>query len=119
MNVVFDTNILIDFLNGDRRAKVEFEKYDELHISIITVIEVLVGAKNGRDEQDLNAFLRRFRIHPLDEATAKRAIRVRREMKVKIPDAVIKATAEQLGYLLVTRNTKDFSRKSPDIRVPY
>ncbi|MBI3295748.1 MAG: PIN domain-containing protein [Deltaproteobacteria bacterium] len=119
MNAVFDTNILIDYLNGDRRSKEEFERYDELHISIITQIEILVGARSGREEIELAGFLSRFKTHAIDGEMAKETVRVRRKFKMRIPDAIIKATAERLGYVLVTRNTKDFSRKWPDIRVPY
>jgi len=43
----------------------------------------------------------------------------RRERKVKLPDAIILATAELEGRLLVTRNTKDFPSDDPGVRVPY
>jgi hypothetical protein len=34
-----------------------------------------------------------------------------------VPDAIIKATANVIGSVLMTRNTKDFS--GPDVRLPY
>jgi predicted nucleic acid-binding protein len=55
----------------------------------------------------------------LDKTVAERAIKIRRQHKLKLPDAVIWATAMELGWLLVTRNTKDFPAANPGIRVPY
>jgi len=37
----------------------------------------------------------------------------------KLPDAVIWATADSEGCILVTRNTKDFDGNHPMIRIPY
>jgi hypothetical protein len=38
---------------------------------------------------------------------------------LKIPDAIIWASAEEEGCLFVTRNTKDFPADHPGIRFPY
>ena len=38
----FDTNILIDFLQGRDAAREEFSRYDDLAISIVTWMEVMV-----------------------------------------------------------------------------
>ena len=38
---------------------------------------------------------------------------------MKLPDTIICATAKELGWILVTRNPKDFSEKDASIRVPY
>ena len=46
MNAVFDSNIIIDYLNGVREAKQEVALYQNCSISIITYIEVLVGVKD-------------------------------------------------------------------------
>jgi len=40
MKAVFDTNILIDFLNGHDFASQELSLYEERIISIITYIEI-------------------------------------------------------------------------------
>ncbi len=44
MKAVFDTNILIDYLNGFKQAKKELSLYEEKLISVITRIEVMTGA---------------------------------------------------------------------------
>jgi predicted nucleic acid-binding protein len=44
---------------------------------------------------------------------------LRREIRLKLPDAIILASARANGLLLVTRNHRDFPRKDSDIRIPY
>ena len=48
-----------------------------------------------------------------------RAVELRRERRLRLPDAIIWATARCAGCLLVTRNTGDFPEDEPDVRVPY
>jgi predicted nucleic acid-binding protein len=119
MNAVVDTNILIDYLKGSPNAKRELDAFETTYISLISWVEVLVGAAEGDEESEIREFLRRFRVHPVDEGVAERAVSIRREHKIRLPDAIIWATAQQLGILLVTRNTRDFPHNNPGIRVPY
>lgn len=67
----------------------------------------------------LLAFLRGFEQVPLDSAVAARAVRLRRSHRLKVPDAIIWATAQSVDALLVTRNTRDFPTTDPGVRVPY
>jgi len=119
MKAVFDTNILVDYLNGIPAAKRELEHYEEAAISLVTWMEVLAGADDAKEEAVTRDFLAQFDVRPLDKTVAERAIKIRRQHKLKLPDAVIWATAMELGWLLVTRNTKDFPAANPGIRVPY
>jgi len=50
---------------------------------------------------------------------AERAAANRRQMRIKLPDAIILATAETAGRTLVTRNVKDFPAGMGGVRVPY
>ena len=50
---------------------------------------------------------------------AREAVTLRRAHKMKLPDAIIWATAQTESALLVTRNTRDFPKHEPGIRVPY
>jgi len=119
VNAVVDTNILIDYLNGSSKAKHELDAFETIYISLISWMEILVGANEGEEESAIREFLRRFRVHPVDEGVAERAVEIRRKYKVRLPDAIIWATSQQLGILLVTRNTRDFPRNDPGVRVPY
>ena len=56
---------------------------------------------------------------PLDLAIAERAIKLRRTHRMRLPDAIIWATAQIHQAVLVTRNTKDFHATWTGIRIPY
>jgi predicted nucleic acid-binding protein len=45
----------------------------------------------------------------LDATIAARAVTLRRSHHIKLPDAIIRATAQVRAMLLVTRNTRDFT----------
>jgi len=119
MNAVFDTNILIDYLNGSQKARRELDSFEIVHISLVSWMEVLVGAKEGDEESELREFLRRFEVYPVDAGVAERAVAIRRGEKMRLPDAIVWATAQHLGLVLVTRNTRDFPRNHPGVRIPY
>jgi predicted nucleic acid-binding protein len=55
----------------------------------------------------------------IDTSVAIEAILIRQRTRLKLPDAIILATARVHGLLLVTRNSRDFPRGEPDIRIPY
>lgn len=118
MKALFDTNILIDYLNGITAAKIEIERYPYIAISMITWMEVMVGTK-PEEEAAVRRFLSRFEHIPLTTAIAERTIHIRRETRMRLPDAIIRASAENEHALLVSRNTKDFPENEPWVRVPY
>jgi len=100
MKAVFDTNILIDYLIGNLLAKKEIEQYQSPQISIITKMEILVGVTDN--EEIIKEFLNGFNIIPLNDEIAEIAVNIRKENKIKIPDAIIWATAKytSLSYSL-------------------
>ncbi len=119
MKALVDTNILIDYLNGISKAEEELKKYESLSISLITWMEVLVGAKNEKEEEILKNFLIRFTVVPITQEVAERGVALRRAGKLRLPDAIIWATAQMEGLLFVTRNIRDFPQNSPGVRIPY
>ena len=116
---LFDTNILIDHLNGVTKATREIGLSRDPAISIITWIEVMTGASGQDEETILRSFLLNFECLPITAAVADRAAVIRREKRLKMPDAIILATAEVAGRKLVTRNVKDFPSGMRGVRVPY
>jgi len=115
---VFDTNIIIDALNGVAKAQREYERYDRVLISRITWIEALVGV--AAEESLTRAFLSDFFLTaPLDLRAAEIAVELRRERKLKLPDCIVWATAVANDAVLVTRNTRDFPADAEGIRIPY
>jgi predicted nucleic acid-binding protein len=115
----FDSNILIDALNGEAAAHAEIARATQRWISRITWIEVLSKIREGTMPVVLR-FLEGFAIDELDAGIASRAASLRRDRpRLKIADAIILASAQAHGRVLVTRNTKDFPAGMPGIRVPY
>jgi predicted nucleic acid-binding protein len=119
VRALFDTNILIDYLAGIESAEVEINRYRDRCVSVITWIEVLVGARPGDEADVVELFLRDFRVVDLTRSVAREAIAIRRVKRMRLPDAIVLASARAESALLVTRNTKDFPRDDPAIRVPY
>ena len=119
VKVVFDTNILIDYLSGVKAARHEIRLHESVLISPITWMEVLVGAQDPEEVKRARNFLRRFELVPIDQKVSEEAVGIRRKNKIRLPDAIIWASAKTNGALLVTRNTKDFPLAAPDVRVPY
>ena len=116
---VFDSNILIDALKDVKPAHHELLRYTTLFISRVTWIEVMVGAIPD-DAARAEGFLSHFRIIELNEEIARRAALVRAQrIKLKALDAIILASAQVTGRVLVTRNSKDFPPTMLGVRVPY
>ena len=118
-----DANILIDALLGHDPARIEIMRIASsgarMWISRMAWIEVL---SKGTDMvvRDALQFLGRFGLDEIDDEISHRAAALRRERpRLKSPDAIILATAQIRGRVLVTRNTKDFPAEMPGIRVPY
>lgn len=118
MIAVFDTNIVIDALNGIPEADEEYGRYDRVLISDVTWLEILSGA--DEDDALLRDFLEaHFQIIPLDLAIADEALHLRREFRLRLPDAIIWGTARHNDASLVTRNTRDFNLEWEGIHLPY
>ncbi len=88
-------------------------------ISVITGMEVMTGPSGQEEEGILRAFLLNFECVPITVAVADRAAVIRREKRIKMPDAIILATAEVAGWKLVTRNVKYFPVGMRGVKVPY
>jgi len=119
MKALFDTNILIDYLNGVPAAQAEFDRHRRRLISVVTWMEVLAGAHNPAEEDVIEMFLRDFTVVEVSRPIAREAVAIRKARRVRLPDAIIWASARHESALLVTRNTKDFPKTEPGVRVPY
>jgi predicted nucleic acid-binding protein len=119
VKVLFDTNILIDYLNGVPDAEQEIGRYREKAISLITWMEVMAGVTE-HDEPLVKAFLSQFELLPIDRNVSAEAVNIRRGRRIKLPDAIILASARIHDRVLITRNTKDFpAGVDADVRMPY
>ena len=112
MSRVFDSNILIYYLNRTlpHAARVPVDRWitEGAAISIITRIEVLSFPMTADARHQAEDLLAQFDETPLQEAIVQRTIALRQQHRIRLPDAVIAATALERGVPLVTRNVHDF-----------
>ena len=111
---LWDTNTAIYYLQQQFPPKAEKLIDDLLRqsqpcISVITEIELLCWKSPTRKDADvLNNFINDSLVIELDREIKLKTADIRKLYKVKLPDAIIAATAVINDYTLLTRNTKDF-----------
>lgn len=118
VRALFDTNIVLDYLKGIEAAEQEFSLYENIAISVVTRIEVLVGVTENI-EREIRGLLDDLTTVQLDNNVAERAIVLRKARRLKLADAIIWASAQTQDRLFVTRDIKDFPTDAPGIRMPY
>jgi hypothetical protein len=106
---LIDTNIIIDF--SENRLPLNAKLFvaqiidQEPYISIINKIELL-GFSLVTSE--IIEFTDAANIINLTEDIANQTIKLRKKRKIKLPDAIIAATALVYNLTLISRNSKDF-----------
>ena len=99
---VLDTNAILYLLGGKLRQPLPTGQY---FISVISEMELLSYPLLDESAQSrIEAFLSEIIIVGLNEPVKKLAIVLRREHKLKLPDAIVAATALSLGAALVTND---------------
>lgn len=120
--MTLDTNILIAYLDGEEKVVMLINRLIEegrvLFLPAAVEIEILSFAHWKPEEvSEVRIFLEKsFIFVPIDRAIAQIAAKIRRNAKVKTPDATIAATALSTYTPLLTRNVRDF-KKIPDIDI--
>lgn len=113
-----DTNILVGFFKGEDSIRSSLERFDSLKIPAVAYAEFLVGLpyREQRDaaNQAINTL---FEIVHSTDAICAEAAELRRKTRLKLPDAMIYATARVGGGVLITRD-KDFGVQESDILIP-
>lgn len=113
--MLLDSDIIIHVLRKNLPA-VDFvakcEDAGRVAISVITRLEVLVGAKNKQEQEKIDRFLDRFETIPIDPQTSDKAVELfvdyRLSHGLAIPDCLIAATALRHALPLATGNLRDF-----------
>ena len=113
-----DTNILIDVLKGEPSALAWLEQQHRPAISLITWMEVLVGCQ-PQEAPVVKQWLESFDRIGVDPTVAELAVALRQEHALKLPDAIILASARCSNRVLATRNTKDFPLRLGGVLHPY
>jgi predicted nucleic acid-binding protein len=118
-DIYFDTNIVVDALHNRPQAWTELRRATRPWISRISWLEILAGAPDAA-AAETEDFLRHFAISEIDEEISRRAGSIRQQRAaMTLADAIILASAQVTGRILVTRNTKVFPAAMPGIRIPY
>lgn len=103
-DILVDTDVFIDHLRGAVELK---PGRNRLHYSVVSRAELFAGST----ATDLvSQLLAPFREVTVDCSVAERAGRVVREFQLRMPDALIAATALENRLTLMTRNRKDFEK---------
>jgi len=112
--MLFDTDVLIWALRGNRRAAAALDKADRLDLSVVSYMELIQSARDKKELRMVRAYLADVGFHmvPLSENIGHRASVYLEEYALKsglgIPDALIAATAAEGKVALCSGNTKHY-----------
>lgn len=102
--MVADTSVLIDLAAGDKSAAIALNGL-QIHVSIITCIEFLAWPKLTEPGlASATALLDQYNTEDIGRAIRDYSAWLKRTYKLKLPDAVIAATAKNLNIPLLTRD---------------
>lgn len=110
---LLDSNTVIDYIGRQHPDKgtqwLNQVIDDDINVSIITKIEVLSYDPDKDDNyQVLVDFFDAANIFDLTSNIVSKTIQIRQKQRVKLPDAIIAATALVNDFTVISRNTKDF-----------
>lgn len=118
-----DSDVLVEYLRNHSQATDYVDGLEGLLLtSVITVAELMAGARNVLERQKIELFLSALEIVPIDYAIAKQGGLFRQQYKQShgtgLNDALIAATAEVTGATLISFNHGHFPMIA-NLLVPY
>ncbi|MGE5341958.1 MAG: type II toxin-antitoxin system VapC family toxin [Candidatus Omnitrophota bacterium] len=120
---LLDSNILIEYLNGHDKIVPYLDLISSKGnciISIISMVELISAPQLTKAEiQNILSFLGNFQKVDLTDDIAFKAAEIRRRYKLKLPDAVIAATAVISDAILVSGDEVFNKLKSIDWFNPF
>lgn len=116
--LLLDTNILIYLSKGELILTDFASINDHLYISVITLMEVKSFTFwSLKEERMVNSLCSMMNHEFIDEAIVEEVIRIRKKVRIKLPDAIIMASALVQNHILVTRNIDDFEGFWPGLKL--
>jgi predicted nucleic acid-binding protein len=102
LSYLLDTNILLYLLGGRLLDPIPS---GPLSVSVMTEIELLsYPSLSPTEELQITNLLAKVQIIELSEPIKREAIRIRRSNRIKLPDAIIAASAITIGATLVSND---------------
>ncbi len=112
--MIFDTDVLVWAFRGNKDAASAINTVTDRALSIVSLMELLRGARSKLDARRIQLLLRdfQFRVRPLSEPIGATAAAIIEQYAlahgIQVTDALIAATAIDSGETLCTGNTKHF-----------
>lgn len=105
---ILDTNAVVSLLNGNRELATRLEAAEYVGISVVTYLEFLAfDGLSDSDKKSFERFASRVEIVPLsldDKKLITLSLTLRSNHRLKLPDAIIGATAISRNALLITND---------------
>jgi predicted nucleic acid-binding protein len=110
---LIDTNIISDYFSDSLgvAGSLLLDKVIDVipNLSVITQIELLCWNTDVQTEQNIKNFIADSIILSITPEVINHCVALRKNKKIKTPDAIIAATALAFDFTLITNNEKDFT----------
>ena len=107
--ILADTNVIIYLLDGDKAIAELFDQ-NIIFISFITELELLSAKRYSKSQEEkIKEVIEKFNVYEYNNLIKKSSIYFRQNYTLKIPDAIIAATAFTYKLPLFTAD-KQFSK---------
>jgi len=112
--LIIDTDVLIWYMRGNKKARNAIEKNATFQISVVTYMELIQGMRNKFELQELRKALKNWNTHVLfinEEISSKALFFVERfflSHSIELADALIAATGVSFGIPVLTGNDKHY-----------
>jgi predicted nucleic acid-binding protein len=117
--ILVETGLLLDYLNGDKRAKAALSGHPHRSISVVTWLEVMAECPPALIEET-RSFLRTFERLSISEAIADEALRLmQRSTGLPQARALTWATAVINQLTLLTADPTHIAKGEPNVRIAY
>ena len=118
--IVLDTNVIIFASKQMIDVDVFLSTFDDFFVSIITFMEVYsYEFSNANEKKLIDAFFEGIEVIEVNRNIAEMAIEIRKnnQKRIKLPDAIILATAKFLGLPLLTDDWDDFQNADDSVLI--
>jgi hypothetical protein len=113
--ILLDTNVVLYFLGGRLTNPLPSGQY---FVSIITEIELLsYPSLSPNEEVQIRDFLSKITVFGIESNIKELAIALRKQYRLRLPDAIIAATAQSLNATLFTNDVRLANLRLPAYRL--